>query len=157
MFGHLSEDAIEDVLHQQFIGRIGCNYNDVTYVVPIGYAYDGKYVYAHAEEGMKINMMRENPHVCFEVDTIENIGNWKSVIGWGDYEELTDEKERALAINVLLNRGIPKGASKTSYFTPEWPFQSKTATDVEGIVFRIKLNIKTGRFERGDTFSHNLA
>ncbi|HYK45494.1 MAG TPA: pyridoxamine 5'-phosphate oxidase family protein, partial [Parafilimonas sp.] len=89
MFGHLGEDAIEDVLHQQFIGRIGCNYNDVTYVVPIGYAYDGKYVYAHAEEGMKINMMRENPHVCFEVDTIENMGNWKSVIGWGDYEELT--------------------------------------------------------------------
>ena len=157
MFGHLGEDAIEDVLHQQFIGRIGCNYNDVTYVVPIGYAYDGKYVYAHAEEGMKINMMRENPHVCFEVDTIENMGNWKSVIGWGDYEELTDEKERALAINVLLNRGMPKGASKTSYFTPEWPFQSKTATDIEGIVFRIKLNIKTGRFERGDTVPHNLA
>ena len=157
MFGHLGEDAIEDVLHQQFIGRIGCNYNDVTYVVPIGYAYDGKYVYAHAEEGMKINMMRENPHVCFEVDTIENMGNWKSVIGWGDYEELTDEKERALAINVLLNRGIPKGASKTSYFTPEWPFQSKTSSDIEGIVFRIKLNIKTGRFERGDTVSHNLA
>lgn len=157
MFGHLGENAIEDLLHQQFIGRIGCNYNDVTYVVPIGYAYDGKYVYAHAEEGMKINMMRENPHVCFEVDTIENMGNWKSVIGWGDYEELTDEKERALGINVLLNRGIPKGASKTSYFTPEWPFQSKTTTDIEGIVFRIKLNIKTGRFERGDTVSHSLA
>ena len=156
MFGHLSEDAIEDLLHQQFIGRIGCNYNDVTYVVPIGYAYDGKYVYAHAEEGMKINMMRENPHVCFEVDTIENIGNWKSVIGWGDYEELADEMERAFAINILLNRGIPKGASKTSYLAPEWPFHSKTTTDIEGIVFRIKLNIKTGRFERGGTISHNL-
>ncbi|HYK46312.1 MAG TPA: pyridoxamine 5'-phosphate oxidase family protein, partial [Parafilimonas sp.] len=114
-------------------------------------------VYAHAEEGMKINMMRENPHVCFEVDTIENMGNWKSVIGWGDYEELTEETERALAINVLLNRGIPKGASKTSYLTPEWPFHSKSAADIEGIVFRIKLNIKTGRFERGDTVSHNLA
>ena len=157
MFGHLSEDAIEDVLHKQFIGRIGCNYNDLTYVVPIGYAYDGKYVYAHAEEGMKINMMRENPHVCFEVDTIENMGNWKSVIGWGDYEELSDEKERAFAVNILLNRGIPKGSSKTSYLTPDWPFHSKNTTDIEGIVFRIRLNIKTGRFERGDTVSPRLA
>ena len=157
MFGHLSEDAIEDVLHQQFIGRIGCNYNDVTYVVPIGYAYDGKYVYAHAEEGMKINMMRQNPHVCFEVDTVENIGNWKSVISWGNYEELTDEKERVSAIQILLNRGIPKGASKTAYLTPAWPFHSKSSTDIEGIIFRIKLNIKTGRFESGDAVSHHLA
>ena len=54
MFGNLTEDAIEDILRQQFIGRVGCSFNDVTYVVPISYVYDGVCVYAHAEEGMKL-------------------------------------------------------------------------------------------------------
>jgi nitroimidazol reductase NimA-like FMN-containing flavoprotein (pyridoxamine 5'-phosphate oxidase superfamily) len=88
MFGNLNEETIEAVLHHQLIGRIGCHSNDLTYVVPISYSYDGDYVYAHAEEGMKINMMRQNPKVCFEVDTMENMANWQSVIAWGSYEEV---------------------------------------------------------------------
>jgi len=157
MFGNLSEDSIENLLHQQFIGRIGCNFNDVTYVVPIGYAYDGEYIYAHAEEGMKINMMRQNPNVCFEVDTVEQVGNWQSVIAWGKYEEITDARERASAINVLLNRALPMSASKTAKLIPNWPFHSKYLNEIKGVIFRIKLHIKTGRFESNDEVSYELA
>jgi uncharacterized protein len=32
-------------------------------------------------------MMRRNPEVCFEVDRVEDLVNWDSVIGWGTYEE----------------------------------------------------------------------
>ena len=150
MFGNLSEDAIEAVLQHQFIGRIGCHFNGVTYVVPISYAYDGAHVYAHAEEGMKINMMRQNPKVCFEVDTMENMANWQSVIAWGSYEELTDEKERERALQKLLGRALPIITSKTVQLTENWPFQPKQLNSIAGIVFRIKLTMKTGRYESSD-------
>jgi len=157
MFGNLTEDAIEEILGQQFIGRIGCNFNDVTYVVPISYVYDGVCVYAHAEEGMKLNMMRQNPNVCFEIDTMEKIGNWQSVISWGTYEEVTDENERAAALKMLLNRPVPMSASKTAHLTPNWPFHAKNLNEIKGVVFRIKLHIKTGRFESTDEVSYGLA
>jgi nitroimidazol reductase NimA-like FMN-containing flavoprotein (pyridoxamine 5'-phosphate oxidase superfamily) len=153
MFGNLNEEAIESMLHHQFIGRIGCHSNDMTYVVPVSYAYDGNYVYGHAEEGMKINMMRQNPKVCFEVDTMENMANWQSVITWGNYEEVIDKKEREEALKKLLNRELPILTSKTVQLTPNWPFHPKDLNSIEGIVFRIKLSIKTGRYESSDDLS----
>jgi len=69
MFGELSQNEIEDLLHQQVIGRIGCHADDTTYVVPISYAYDGQYVYGHTREGMKLNLMRKNRNICFEIDS----------------------------------------------------------------------------------------
>ena len=67
------------------IGRIGCSANGLTYVVPISYAYDNRYIYAHSKEGMKIQMMRLNPMVCFEIDTMDDLENWQSVVVWGRF------------------------------------------------------------------------
>ena len=32
--------------------------------------------------------MRANPFVCFEVEDIDDLANWHSVIAWGVFEEL---------------------------------------------------------------------
>lgn len=148
MFGDLGADAIEVILHHQLIGVIGCYANDLTYVVPISYAYHEGCVYAHTHEGMKINMMRQNPKVCFEVHTMENMGNWQSVIAWGNFEEITDETERENALKILLNRNLPAITSATVRLTPDWPFvPAELNKTIKGIVFRIKLAVKTGRYE----------
>jgi len=148
MFGNLDESAIETILHRQVIGHIGCHANDTTYVVPISYAYENGCVYAHSEEGMKVNMMRQNSKVCFEVYRMENMGNWQCVIGWGNYEEIKNEAERAAALKILLARDLPVITSKTVELTTEWPFIPEDLNTIKGIVFRIKLNMKTGRYER---------
>ena len=148
MFGNLGEDAIETILRHQIIGHIGCHANDTVYVVPISFAYEDDFIYAHTREGMKINMMRQNPKVCFETYHMENMGNWQCVIAWGNFEEITDKKVRAAALNILLKRDLPFIASKTMQLTKEWPFVPEDLNSIEGIVFRIKLNIKTGRYER---------
>ena len=150
MFGDLGEEAIEVILKHQFLGQLGCHANDLTYVVPISYAYQNNYIYAYSQEGMKIDMMRTNPKVCFEVYRMENMGNWQCVIGWGNFEEITDEKARAAALNILLKRDLPIITSKTVQLTTEWPFVPEDLNDVKGIVFRIKLDKKTGRYERND-------
>ncbi|TKK71753.1 pyridoxamine 5'-phosphate oxidase family protein [Ilyomonas limi] len=147
MFGKLEAQEIEVVLSHQYIGRLGCSAGGRTYVVPISYAYDGAYIYAHTHEGKKIEMMRENPEVCFQADTMENMASWKSVICWGSFEEVTDEEARTDALKKLLARELPIIASQTVKLTPSWPFQPHDFNVIKGIVFRILITEKTGRFE----------
>ena len=149
MFGELGPDAIEVILKHQLIGQIGCHANDVTYVVPISYVYHDDYIYAFSQEGMKIDMMRQNTKVCFEVHTMENMANWQSVVTWGEFEELTNEPARENAIKLLLSRDLPAIKSEKTYLTSKWPINSETglSEDVKGVVFRIKLTKKTGRYE----------
>lgn len=148
MIGKLQQNEIEDVLHQQLIGRIGCHNRDKVYVVPISYAYDGTYIYCHTHEGMKLNMMRENPSVCFEIDTMENMANWKSVICIGQFEELTEPEVRTKGIRQLLARVLPIISSQTVRITPHWPFPSNDFDMITGVIFRIRLTEKTGHFEK---------
>lgn len=141
MLGELSNTEVEDVLHGGLIGRIGCHAYGKTYVVPVTYAYDGTYVYAHSGEGMKIHMMRANPHVCFEVDAMDDLANWESVVAWGTFEELHGEQARK-ALELLVEQIEPRiegppGAS----VHPNSAMQPV-------VLYRILLEEKTGRFER---------
>ena len=51
-------------------------------VDPITYAYHDGAVYGHSTEGQKLHMMRADPYVCFEVEQIDDLANWRSVIAW---------------------------------------------------------------------------
>ena len=148
MFGSLDHMEIEALLKRQLIGRIGCHAGGLTYVVPISYAYDGTFVYAYTFEGLKIEMMRKNPKVCFEVDDTRQLINWKSVIAWGEFEELTDEESQQKALKKLNERVLPLISSETMRLSPLWPFEIEERENMPGIFFRIRLTKKTGRFEK---------
>lgn len=150
MIGKLDSLQIEQLLEHQSVGRIGCTNGDSTYVVPISYAYDGQFVYCHTREGMKVHYMRNNPQVCFEVDHLQNMGNWQSVIAWGTFEELTDPELRRNALHQLHERVLPFIVSETVRLSPDWPFQPEELNKIPGITFRIRLTKKTGRFEMAD-------
>ena len=75
MIGNLTNEQIEEVLKENVLGGIGCNDGKKIYVVPINYIYDGKFIIAHSVAGMKIQMMRKNPDVCFEVDEMKSFTN----------------------------------------------------------------------------------
>lgn len=100
MIGELSRSEIDTLLREQAVGRIGCHAGGLTYVVPVIYAYDGEALYVASIEGQKTRMMRESPHVCFEVDEYDGPrGGWRSAIVQGVYEELADaEAQEALAL-----------------------------------------------------------
>jgi len=99
----MSEAEINDFLHEQVVGRVGCHVDGRTYVVPIIYAWDGGCAYVYSIEGQKISMMRDNPNVCFEVDEYLAGGGWRSVIVQGTYEELQDDGS-ALTLRLLTDR-----------------------------------------------------
>jgi len=147
MLGILPLSQIEDVLKNQLVGRIGCSVNNETYVVPISYAYDGNYIYCHTTEGKKMEMMRKNPKVCFQVDEMKDMANWKSVLVQGEFEEVKSNMERNAAMQNLLNRYLPIISSVTTHFGEHWPFHAEDLSNIDGIVFRIAVKEKTGRFE----------
>ena len=84
----------------------------------------------------------------------QDLANWKSVICWGEFEELTDEVQKREALQKLNARVLPILSSETMHITPEWPFHSQDNQRIKGIFFRIRLTEKTGRFERssGESF-----
>jgi len=150
MIGELNTSEIENLLNEQVIGRIGCHSDDNVYVVPVSYAYDGKYIYVRSFEGKKIEMMRKNPKICFQADNMKDMANWQSVIAFGEFEELLDITEREKALAVLVNRQLPLVSSETTHLGRIWPFQPEDLNAIEGVVFRVLLKDKTGRFERSE-------
>jgi nitroimidazol reductase NimA-like FMN-containing flavoprotein (pyridoxamine 5'-phosphate oxidase superfamily) len=140
---------IEEVLKKNELGRIGCSDGKKTYVVPINYVYDGKSIIGHSLVGLKIRMMRKNPDVCFEVDEMKNFTNWKSVIAWGRYQELTDERERYLAMKMFVDRMMRLKISETA-IPPEISekrVHPRSPGNIKPVIYRILLTEKTGRFE----------
>jgi len=79
-------------------------------------------------------------------DTL-NLTNWKSVVCWGEFEEIRSEPGRRQATRMLLDRALPILSSETMHITPDWPFSDFDVDDVEGVLFRIRLCKKTGRCE----------
>ncbi|MBL7872189.1 MAG: pyridoxamine 5'-phosphate oxidase family protein [Cyclobacteriaceae bacterium] len=149
MLGHLDTEEIETLLRTSVVGRIGCTFESKVYVVPVTYVYEDGYVIGHTIHGLKIDILRKNPECCFEVDEMSNISNWKSVIAWGTFEELSGaEAERASEkLHAKLAPLIP---SETSYVSRMGPISdTRTATQTNNpIVYRINLREKTGRYEK---------
>jgi len=144
VLGSLDREQIEHVLRESVIGRIGVHSEGRTYVVPVSYVYDGDAVYVHSADGQKIRMMRADPLVCFEVERIDDMANWRTVIAWGRYEELKGDLSLA-AMNLLVARLSPLTTSETT--GPAGRAAGKKSDGVE-IAFRIRLSELTGRFEK---------
>lgn len=152
MIGELNEEQIEQLLRSETVGRLGCHSGDQIYVVPVTYAYEGRNIYGHTDEGLKLRLMRANPNVCFEVDHVENIANWQSVVVWGTYEELSGE-EADKALVPLLQKFLPL-INSTSADAPQGlsgyvNYRMQTALR-HGLLYRINVLKKTGRFEKLD-------
>lgn len=132
--GKLSVDETKRILSDGKLGRLGCIADGEPYVVPINYIFDGENVYIHSLGGRKINALRANPRACLQVDEIEDAYHWRSVIAYGNYEEITDEQMRERTLAEIFRR-MP-------HLTP---VESKMAKGMsQAIVFRLKVDLITG-------------
>ena len=78
---------------------------------------------------------------------MKDMANWSSVIIQGEYEELKEKEEIGKAMHILLGRYLPIISSVTTHLGQFWPFQVEDPSEVEGIIFRIRIIEQTGRFE----------
>jgi uncharacterized protein len=148
MLGELNEVQINNVLFSQMLGRLACTDGKQPYITPVTYTYDGVYIYGQTNEGTKLNILRKNSNVCFEVDMVMNMANWQSVIVYGKFEELKG-KEAEKARDILTNRIYPMLTSSTIHtFGHEVTSTIDDSSRVKFVMYRIKITKITGRFEK---------
>jgi len=93
----MTPKEIDQFLTCARVGRLGISLKDGPYIVPVGYAYaDSKIFFHTCNKGLKMDSIRENPNICFEVDeTLSDASMFKSVIAFGT-AEIIDDKERMI-------------------------------------------------------------
>lgn len=136
----LTDEECRTILGRSRLARLACSRYDQAYIVPIFIQFDDDHLYSFATVGQKIDWMRSNPKVCIEVDDIQDVRHWTSVVAFGLYEELTDAPEhragRERARELLESRGefwFPAAAKLTS------------GEHAVPVVFRIKIDRISGR------------
>ncbi len=148
MTGKLDTDQIRNLMTSQVLGRMACSNGLQPYIVPVTYAYDGKYIYGQTNEGMKLDILRKNPLVCFEVDSMINMANWQSVLVFGEFEELQHEAAD-MAREMLFGRIFSLMTSSTIHqHQHEVEAVPDDSTRIKYVIYRIKINSVTGRFEK---------
>lgn len=93
--------------------RLGLSDKGMPYIVPLNFGYKVNneqinFFFHSAPVGRKINIMKNNAFVCFELDCSFKItadaipckwsANHESVIGYGDISFISDNEERQLWI-----------------------------------------------------------
>ena len=106
--------AIEDVIFRAQVCHLGLCDNQTPYVVPVCFGYEDGSLYFHcALEGRKIDFIRKNPLVCFQVEADvvlvrhEKACKWgvqyRSVIGTGRAWLVTDFEEKRQALGLIMH------------------------------------------------------
>jgi uncharacterized protein len=132
----LSEVEARDLIASGKIGRLACVDGDEPYVVPINYVFEDDSIYSHSLPGRKIDAMRTHSRVCLQVDEIETEFEWRSVIAFGNFEEIRVPSDRRTILSKLLAR-FP-------LLTPVESVMAQDANAPDTIVFRIIVDRITG-------------
>ena len=134
MIESIGKKDAQAILQASQFGRLGCLVKGAPYVVPINYLYNGEDLYMHALPGLKIQAMRQTAQICLQVDEVKDDYNWRSVIAFGEYEEITDAEEREQLLGAMFQR-LP-------HMTPVESQMTKGQDEV--IVFRLRIERITG-------------
>ena len=106
-------DTIESIIQQAAICRIGLAENGQPYVVPVCFGYQDGAIYFHSGQmGKKMDILRRNDAVCFEIDVDHHLEpgssgckysmTYRSVIGFGHATLLEDSAEKRRALDVIM-------------------------------------------------------
>lgn len=111
--------VLEEILATATICRVAMMDGDLPYIVPFNYGYSEGIIYIHsAPVGKKIDLLRRNNRVCFEVEDRaeivkgEKACSWttlyRSVVGYGSIEILSDDQSKQLGMEVIMaQHGAP--------------------------------------------------
>lgn len=112
-------DELLGIIRECKVCRLGMADGGVPYVVPLNFGYEYRdaalVLYFHgAGEGKKMDMLKKNSRVCFEMDCGHELTvgeqacdygfNYASIIGFGTVEFLEGKEEKIRGLNLLMRR-----------------------------------------------------
>lgn len=112
----------QELLRKALVGRLGTCYDNIPYITPVNFVYDNdnNKIYFHSTlKGRKVDNIKSNPKVCFEIDEMISIipgihtpcastTEYKSVIISGEINIVNDIEEKTFALNKLIEKYAPQ-------------------------------------------------
>ncbi len=109
----MDQGELEEVIRRAEVCRLAMVDDGEPYIVPMNFGYRDGCLYFHcAKEGRKLDVLRENPKVCFELEADVRLvrgespckwsTSYESVIGWGTADIIMDEKEVKRGLEFLM-------------------------------------------------------
>jgi len=109
-------EVLNEIIRTADVCRIALSNDNIPYIVTMNFGYiaDGNgTLYFHcANEGRKLNMIRKNNYVCFEMDTDHNLYNgekgcdwgmsYSSIVGYGKIEIATGSDDRKKGMDCIM-------------------------------------------------------
>jgi nitroimidazol reductase NimA-like FMN-containing flavoprotein (pyridoxamine 5'-phosphate oxidase superfamily) len=95
--------------------NIGFSVDNKPYIVPVNYGYADNTNFIHsAPEGKKIDLIKRNNNICFEIELDSYIikdnvpCNWttkyRSIIGYGKISIIADTSEKIKGLNLIMGK-----------------------------------------------------
>ena len=137
-FRLLDAAECETLLLAHRVGRLAFSFRDRVDIEPIHYVYSEGWIYGRTSPGTKLSALTYNRLVAFEVDEVDDLFSWRSVVVKGALFVLAPEDDgpmkRVWEQAVLqLQRIVPAA------FTGDDPTPQRT------VIFRIQTDQITGR------------
>jgi nitroimidazol reductase NimA-like FMN-containing flavoprotein (pyridoxamine 5'-phosphate oxidase superfamily) len=107
---------IEDIINKADVCRIAFANGNIPYIVTLNFGYmlspENRFYFHCASEGKKLEMLKENPYVCFEMDIDHKIYSgmkgcdwgmkYSSVVGYGYISIITGKEDRKSGLNCIM-------------------------------------------------------
>lgn len=84
-FRELPREEIEEMLLRNNVGRLAFSFHDRVDLQPIHYVYERGWLYGRTSEGDKIASLTQNQWVAFEIDEINDVFDWRSIVIHGSF------------------------------------------------------------------------
>jgi nitroimidazol reductase NimA-like FMN-containing flavoprotein (pyridoxamine 5'-phosphate oxidase superfamily) len=137
-FNELERAEIDEILSRNHVGRIGYIGDNRVEILPINYVYANGWIYGRTSGREKVQHLRPHWWVAFEVDEVDGLFDWRSVVVHGGFYPMEesgppDARERRAEALEALRRLLPET------FLADDPVPFRT------IVFGIAVQEVTGR------------
>jgi hypothetical protein len=135
---------IQAVMKEATVCRLAMADDSGPYIVPLCFGRRNNTLYFHsAHKGRKIDLLRNNPRVCFEIDTAarvlegESACDWgmryRSIIGFGTAVFIEEPQQKRRALDIIMAQYAEGGF--------EFPDNKLAAT----AVFKVEIESMTGK------------
>jgi nitroimidazol reductase NimA-like FMN-containing flavoprotein (pyridoxamine 5'-phosphate oxidase superfamily) len=110
-----SREEIDGILGSTIVMNLAFSDNNVPFLVPVFFAYDGTALYFHsAFKGTKMDILSRNRQVCFEVSVDQGViesdmacdfeARHRTVIGFGKAGLIDDISEKVRVLDMIVAR-----------------------------------------------------
>ncbi len=100
----LSPERSRELLARNHVARIAVSVHDLLDISPVHYVFHEDSFYVRISRGAKLQVLRRHPYVALEVDEIDSLFEWRSVVAKGFVELLdatVDSQRHASALERL--------------------------------------------------------